>query len=148
MTNRFELDGPEDRARLRIDLVDFTVAMLPDPERAFRPGHSGCAAVGCRDRRQHTASLRVDLLDAILGNLEQMFAVEGGSRVRGDIERAHRLAAVGVNRVQRVAGRDPHAGAVIAHPVHMGDAGKGTVFADDGCCCSIHKLTLSSDLLT
>ena len=30
----------------------------------------------------HAAALRIDLLDAILGDLEQVLAVEGGARMR------------------------------------------------------------------
>jgi hypothetical protein len=32
------------------------------------------------------AGLRIDLLDAILGDLKQVLAVEGRSRMRGDID--------------------------------------------------------------
>ena len=56
-----------------------------------------------------------------------MPAIEGGSRVRGDIERTHRFPARRVDRVQRVAGRDPDIGAVIAHPMHLRDIRKGGV---------------------
>jgi hypothetical protein len=34
------LDGAEDRAGLRIDLVDLPTAMLPDPKRSFGPGQT------------------------------------------------------------------------------------------------------------
>jgi len=37
--------------------------------------------------------LGIDLLDAILGDLKQVLAVEGRSGMRGDIDRAHRLPA-------------------------------------------------------
>ena len=144
VTKRFELDGAKDRAGLRIDLMDLAVAMLPDPERPFRPRHSGGAAVGCRDGSDHAAGRRIDLLDAIPGDLVQVSAIEGGSRVRGDIERAHRFPARRVDRVQRVAGRDPDIGAVIADTMHMRDIRKGAVFADDCRCCSFHAVILAT----
>jgi len=76
----------------------------------------------------------VDLLNSIAGDLVQVPAVEGGARMRGDIERAHRFPARRVDRVQRVAGRDPDIGAVISDPSHIRDIRKGAVFADDFCC--------------
>src|SRR6516225_5080877 len=85
------LDGAKDRAGLRIDLMDLAFAMLPDPEAPFCPRHSGGATVGCRDSSNHAAGCRIDLLDAISGDLVQVSAIEGGSRVRGDIKRAHRF---------------------------------------------------------
>src|SRR6516164_660588 len=90
--------------------------------------------VRCWDGSDHMAGRRIDLLDTIPGNLVQVSAIEGGSRVRGDIERAHRFPARRVDSVQRVAGRDPDIGAVIADTMHMRDVRKGAVFADD-CCC-------------
>src|SRR3954470_10968155 len=50
------LDGAEHRPGLRIDLVDFSLTIFPDPERAFRPGQSGIAPpAGRRDRAEHLA---------------------------------------------------------------------------------------------
>src|SRR5581483_10685995 len=85
------LERAKDRTGLRIDLMDLAVAMLTDPEGPFCPGHSGRAAGRGRYRREHAAAVRVDLLDTIRGDLEQILAVEGGARLRGDIELAHRL---------------------------------------------------------
>src|SRR5437899_5279155 len=119
------LDGAKDRAGLRIDLVDLAVAILADPERSFRPGHARSTAIGRWNAGDDTASLRIDLLDAISGDLEQVLAVESGACVRGNIELAHRPAAVGVDRVQRVAGRNPDVGAVITDAVHLRDFRKG-----------------------
>src|SRR5450631_544038 len=146
------LDGANDRPGLRIDLMNPAVAMLPNPERSFRPGHAGSAAIGRWNAGEHAAGLRIDLLDAIAGDLEQVLAVKGGSRMRGNIERAHRFPARGVDRVQRVAGRDPDMGPVIADTSDIRDIRKGAVFADDRCCRSFHVLVLfccrSLDALT
>src|SRR6185369_7962125 len=100
------LYGAQDSAGLRVDLMDPAIAMLADPERAFGPSHAGRAPIWCRDRREHTAAGRVDLLDAIALDLEEVPAVEGRARMGGHLERAYDLAAVGVDRAQCVAGRD------------------------------------------
>jgi TMEM175 potassium channel family protein len=88
------LDRTENRPCLRIDLMDLPVAILSHPERAFGPRESRVtAAAGCRDRGEHTASRRIDLLDAIFGELKQVLAVERRSCMRRDIDRAQRLPA-------------------------------------------------------
>src|SRR3546814_3277333 len=88
-------------------------AVLPHRRRGCRRGeHRVSAAAGRRDRREHAARLRIDLLDAVLGDLKQVPAVKGGSRVRRDIYGAHRLSALQIESVQFVAGREPHMPAV------------------------------------
>jgi hypothetical protein len=67
---------------LWIDLKDLPVAMLPDPERSFGPCEPRPTAARRRDRGEHTAGLRIDLLDAILGELIQVLTVEGTSSAR------------------------------------------------------------------
>ena len=71
-----------------------------------------------------------------------MLAVEGGACLRADIELAHDRAAVGVDGIQRVAGRHPDMRAVKADAVHGAHARKGAVFADYFCCCSFHDVIL------
>src|SRR5688572_2577556 len=84
----------QDLACLGIDLMDLARAMLPDPQRAFGPGETRIAAIaGSRDRGEHAAGLGIDLLDALLGDLEQVLAVESGSGMRRNVDRAHGLAA-------------------------------------------------------
>src|SRR5262249_46003677 len=66
------LDRAKNRPRLGIDLMDLPVPILPDPGRPFGPREPRViAAAGRRDRGEHTAGLRIDLLDAILGELKQ-----------------------------------------------------------------------------
>ncbi len=102
------LDRAKDRPGLGIDLMDLPLPVLPHPERPFGPGEARvAAAAGRRDRGEHAAGLRIDLLDAILGDLEQVLAVEGGSGMRGDIDRAQRLPARRIEGVQPVAGGEP-----------------------------------------
>src|SRR5258707_1617291 len=125
-------DRAENRSRFRIDLMDLPVPILAHPERPLGPREPGvAAAAGRRDRREHTAGLRIDLLDAILGELKQVLAVEGRSCVRGDIDRAQRLPARGIERVQRAPGGKPHVLAVIGDSVHVVDARKGPVLTND-----------------
>src|SRR5258708_19932715 len=85
-------DGAKNRTCLRIDLMDLPVSILPNPKRTFGPRESGVAAAAWRrDRGEHTASFGIDLLDAILGDLKQMFAVESRSGMRRAIYRPHHL---------------------------------------------------------
>src|SRR5712692_3486742 len=125
-------DGAQNGAGLGIDLMDLALAILPHPERPFGPGEPGVgAAAGRRDRRQHTTGLRIDLLDAILGDLKQVPAVEGGPGMRGDIERAQRLAARRIEGGQLVSGGNPDVLTVIRDAMHLVDTRKGAVLADD-----------------
>src|SRR5207248_5364629 len=102
------LDGAKNCPCLGIDLMDLLVPILPHPERPFGPREPRVTTTaGRRDRGEHTAGLRVDLLDAILGDLKQVLAVESRSCVRGDIDRAHYLATRRIDGVQLVPGRKP-----------------------------------------
>ena len=115
-----------------IDLVDLPAAILPHPERPFGPREPRVtAAAGRRDRGEHTAGLRIDLLDAILGDLKQVLAVEGRSCMRGDIDRAHRLPARRIEGVQLVSGRKPDVLTVKRDAMHLVDARKGSILAED-----------------
>jgi hypothetical protein len=58
-------------------------------------------AAGRRDRGWHAAGLRVDLLDAIRAELEQVPAVEGRAGIRGDLDRAQRLPARRIEAISR-----------------------------------------------
>jgi hypothetical protein len=70
------LDRAKNRPCLGIDLMDLPVPILPHPERPFGPREPRVtAAAGRRDRGEHTTGLRIDLLDAILGELKQVLAV-------------------------------------------------------------------------
>src|SRR5262249_51883545 len=102
------LDGANDRPRLPIDLMDLAVSIPPHPACSFGTREPRfTAAVWRWNRGEHTAGLRIDLLDAILGELKQVLAVEGRSRMPGDIDRAYRLPARGIEGVQLVSGRKP-----------------------------------------
>ncbi len=112
--------------------MDLAGPILPHPKRPFGPREPRVgAAAGRRDRREHSACLRIDLLDAILGDLEQVPAVEGGSRMRSDIERALRLSARRIEGPQLVSGSDPYMLAVVRDATHLVDTREGSVFTDD-----------------
>src|SRR5262245_63726288 len=88
--------------------MDLPVPILSHPERPFGPREPRVsAASGRRDRGEHTAGLRIDLLDAIPGDLIEMPAVESCARVRGDLDRAQRLPAGRIEGGQLVSGRKP-----------------------------------------
>ena len=126
------LDGAQNRPGLGIDLMDLALPILPDPERPFGPGEPGVAAAAGRgDGGEHAAGLRIDLLDAILGDLKQVLAVEGRSGMGGDIDRAQRLPARRIEGVQLVAGGKPDLLAVIGDAMHLVDARKGSILAED-----------------
>ena len=105
--------------------MDLPASVLAHPERPFGPCEPRVTAgAGRRDRREHTACLRVDLLDTILGDLKQVLAVEGGSGMRGDIDRARRLAALRIEGVQLVAGGKPDVPTVKRHAMTRSAPGK------------------------
>src|SRR5215467_5059178 len=83
------LDRAKNRPGLGINLMDLAVAILPDPQRPFRPRESGIGAAARRGNRRHYAAGRwIDLLDAIFGNLKEVPAVEGRSGMRGHVDGA------------------------------------------------------------
>ena len=128
-------DGAKNCSRFGIDLMDLAAPMLSHPKRAFGPGEPQVAAAsGRRDGREHTAGLRIDLLDAILGDLKQMLAVEGRPCMGGDIDRAYRLPGHGIEGVQLVSGRKPDVLTVKRHAIHPVGIRKGAIFTEDfGC---------------
>src|SRR5690606_3951489 len=110
-------DGAQDVTRGRIDLVDPPILVFAYPEAALGPGQARVRALaGSGDRSQHLAGARVDLVDARLGNLVQVPAIEGSARVADAIDRSHLLASPGVEGEQPGPGGRPYVPAV------MGDA--------------------------
>jgi hypothetical protein len=125
-------DGAKDRPCFRIDLMDLPAPIVPDPERPFGPSEPRVtAAAGRRDGGEHTAGLRIDLADAILGELKQVLAVEGGSGMRGDIDGAPYLSARRIEGVQRVSRGKPDLLAVIRDAIDSVDTRKGSILTDD-----------------
>ena len=126
------LDRAKNRSCLGIDLMDLPVPILPHPERPFGPREPRVtAAAGRRNRGEHTAGLRIDLLDAILGELKQVLAVEGRSCMRGDIDRAQRLPARRIEGVQPVSRSKPGVLTVIRDSMHVFGTRKGSILTDD-----------------
>jgi len=76
---------------------------------------------------------QIDLLDAILGYLKEVLAIKSCSGVRGDIDRAHRLPACGIDCIQFISGSKPDMLTVIGNSVHVIGTWKGTILANDFC---------------
>src|SRR6187551_2697996 len=124
--------------------MDLPVPILSHPERPFGPREPGVtAAAGRRDGGEHTPGLRIDLLDAILGELKEVLAVERGSCMCGDIDRAHRIPGRRIEGVQLVAISEPDVLAVVRDPSHIVDTRKGSVLTDDLGFRSAHCFTLA-----
>jgi hypothetical protein len=115
---------------------------MPHPERPFGPREPRVAAAGRRDGGNHTACIRIDLLDAILGELKQVLPVVGRSCMRGDIDRAHRLPARRIEGVQLVSGRKPDVLTVKGNSMHVVDTRKGSIFSEDFGCRLFHASIL------
>ena len=87
------------------------------PSAQARPESRRRRAPGSRPAR---AGGGVDLVDARLGDLVEVLAVEGGAGVGGVVERARRLAACGIEGDQRGAGGGPDVAAVVADAGDLG----------------------------
>src|SRR6266542_1077650 len=138
------INRAQDRAGLGVDLADLAGAILSDPERPLGPGQARVAAVGrCRDGGHDLARAGVDLLDAVVGQLPQVLAVESSAGVGGDRELADQRAALGIERDDALAAREPDVRAVEGHAVDLVHTGIGAVFAED---LRLPGLTLSRRL--
>jgi hypothetical protein len=74
-------DRAQDRAGLRIDLMDLALLILRDPERPFGPGEPRRVTRRRRgDRRQDRAGGGIDLLDAVGRQLIQVASAATSSR--------------------------------------------------------------------
>jgi hypothetical protein len=128
------LDGADDRAGLRVDLMDLLAAVFADPQRSLRPGEAGIPALaGGGDGGENRAGSRVDLANAILGDLKEVSPVIGGAGMGGDVDRTQHVAAFGIDGFELVAGCEPDVLAVEGHAMHLFHIGEGAVFAQDMC---------------
>src|SRR5262245_22045688 len=128
----FGFDGAKNRSGLGVDLMDLALPIFAHPKRALGPGKSGVAAApGRLNRGEHAPGLGIDLLNTVLGDLEQMLTVERGARMPGHIERSQLLATLRIEGIQAVAGREPDVRAVERDAVDSFGLREGPVFADD-----------------
>src|SRR4029077_9520966 len=96
-------DRAQNFPRLRVDLMDLAITVLPDPERPLRPCEARVTApAGCRDGGKHLPGLRINLVDALLRDLKEMPPVEGCPGMRRHGERAQCLAARRIEGAERV----------------------------------------------
>mmetsp|Transcript_23675 Transcript_23675/g.56340 ORF Transcript_23675/g.56340 Transcript_23675/m.56340 type:complete len:258 (-) Transcript_23675:185-958(-) len=108
------LQRAANRAGGRVDLMDLARAVFAHPQAALGPGQARVAALaGRRNGRQHAAADRVDLVDARLGDLVEMLAVEGRARIGGLGQAAQHRAGGGVDGQQFSARGGPDAVAVV-----------------------------------
>src|SRR5262245_4797869 len=115
--------------------MNLPAPMLPDPERSFGPRQARVAAAAGRwARRQNATRRRIDLLNAILGDLIEVLAIERRSGVGGDVDRTHGLPARGIKGIQLVSGCKPDVPTIERDPMHVVDTRKGSIFAEDFCC--------------
>jgi len=127
-------DGAKDRACFGIDLVDLPCPILSNPESAFSPRKSRVTAVaGRRDGGENLTRHWINLLNAILGDLKQMAAIEGRSCMRCDIHRTLDFAARRIEGIQPVPGCEPDVLTVIANSVHAVSSGEGAILPHDFC---------------
>jgi hypothetical protein len=77
------------------------------------------------------AGLRIDLLDAIFRELKQVLAVESSSCMRGDIDRAQHVPALGTKGDQLISSSEPDTLTVIRDSMHVVDTRKGSVLTND-----------------
>ena len=75
--------------------MNLTGSILSHPQRAFVPGKSGGAAAWRWDGGKDAPRIRIDLVDLLLGDLEQVPAIKGSAGVSGEIDRAQCLARSG-----------------------------------------------------
>jgi hypothetical protein len=126
------LDRAQHRAGVRVDLQDPAIAVLAHPQAALGPGQAGVTPMpGRRDRRHHPACRRVDLVDARLGDLVQVGAVEGRAGVGRLIDRPRELPAGRVDRDQLRTSCRPDLAAVVRHAADAVDTGERAVLAHD-----------------
>lgn len=116
-------------ARLRIDLTDFPASYCPTQSAPLGPDEPRVSSTtGRRNRGEHLARLRIDFLDAILGDLVEMSTVERALRMRGEVDRTQNLPVRRIEGVQPVSAGEPDALSVERDAVHCFDARKGSVF--------------------
>jgi len=123
--------------------MDLPGPILSHPERSFCPREPRVTpAAGRRDCRKDSSTLRIDLLDAILGELKQVLAVVGGSRMRGGLDRTQRLPAGRIEGVQRISRCKPDVLTVVGDSVYVVYAREGSIFTDNLGVFSMHAFTL------
>src|SRR5262249_30056554 len=116
---------------------------LADPQRPFGPREPRVAATpGCGDGGEDLSGRRIDLLDAILGNLIEMLSVECCSGVRRDVERTQCFATRRVEGLERLSRSKPDLLAVVGDSVDMLDPREAVLTENFGR-CSLHTCILA-----
>src|SRR5262249_39181161 len=133
-------DRAQHAAARRIDDVDLALAILADEEEALRPRHAGVAAFARRWNRVHDAAgLGLDLVDALLGDLIEMRAVERGAGVGRDVDRGDGLAARRIERIHPRPSRIPNVLPIERHPRNILDARKRPILTNNLGIAGLHR---------
>ncbi|MNP61255.1 hypothetical protein D3C76_1564200 [compost metagenome] len=82
-------------------------------------------------------------MDAVVGDLEQMLAIERGAGMGSDIDRVQQLAAFRVQGVDFAVAGEPDLFAVPGDAAHMIDLGKRAIFTNDFSSCVFHLAILN-----
>src|SRR5215203_4404675 len=88
--------------------------------------------------------LQIDLVDAILGQLEQVLAVERGSRMRRDVDGAQRGSTRRIEGDQLAARGKPDVLAVVGNAMHAVHSREGPILTNNLGGGSAHALILVS----
>jgi hypothetical protein len=110
-------DGAKNRPRAGINLMDLPGSILPHPQGSFGPRKPRAAATGRRNRGEHAAGVRINLLNAVVGKLEQVVTVKSRSGMRNDIDRADLLPSLGIECIQLISRRKPDVLTVVCDPI-------------------------------
>src|SRR5262249_21921471 len=113
--------------------MDFPLPILPDPERSLGPCEPRVApASRRRDRGKDLPGRRIDLLDAVLGDLKEMLTIEGRPGMRGDLDRSQCLAARRIEGPEGLARGEPDSFPIEGDAVHVPDAREAVLAQDFG----------------
>lgn len=84
--------------------MDLPLAIFPNPECSFRPGEPRVPAIaGRRNGGQYASGVGIDLLNAILSDLEEVLPIECRSGMRGGSDGALQLATRRIHGIQLVS---------------------------------------------
>src|SRR3984893_7637232 len=111
--------------------MDLPVSILPHPERSFGPRKPRSGSPGRRNCAEHAAGVRINLLDAVARKLEQVMTVKSRRSMRSDVDCADLPPSLGIECVELVFRRKPDVLPVVCDPIHLFDAGKRAIFAND-----------------
>lgn len=122
------LEGPQDIAVFRVDLIDFALAVVPDPERTFGPGQARVAALAGRwDGGENRTAPGIELVNLGIGDLVDVLAIERRACMAGDAEGALGPSGRGVKAQQVLTCGKPDVLSVVGDAGDLVELGKRTI---------------------